>query len=81
MVLPQQIQFGQDKKDKLPKYCQECEVRFVCNGGCPKDRIRRAPDGEDDLNYLSPVYKAFFTHIDRPMQIMANLLRTGRQPM
>jgi uncharacterized protein len=79
VLLPQQNSFGQAKRDKLPKYCLECEVRFVCNGGCPKDRIRKAPDGEMGLNYLCSGYKAFFSHIDRPMQLMANLLRSGHR--
>src|SRR5205085_265786 len=48
----QQQQFGQDKHDTLPRYCRECAVRFVCNGGCPKDRILLTPDGEPGLNYL-----------------------------
>ena len=78
-VLPQQQKFGQDKVDTLPRYCRECEVRFICNGGCPKNRIRKTPQGEDGLNYLCPGYKAFFTHIDRPMRIMARQLRSGRQ--
>jgi uncharacterized protein len=30
------------------------------------------------LNYLCAGYKAFFTHIDRPMRLMADLLRQGR---
>ena len=30
------------------------------------------------LNYLCAGYKAFFTHVDRPMKIMADLLRRGR---
>ena len=77
-ALPQQQKFGQDKLDILPHYGRECEVRFICNGGCPKNRIRKTPQGEDGLNYLCPGYKAFFTHIDRPMRIMARLLRSGR---
>lgn len=74
----QQRQFGQDKQDRLPRYCRECEVRFACNGGCPKDRFIHTPQGEPGLNYLCAGYKAFFNHIDRPMQIMADLLRQGR---
>jgi uncharacterized protein len=74
----QQRQFGLAKRDTLPRYCRECQVRFICNGGCPKNRILRAPDGEPGLNYLCEGYKAFFTHIDRPMQIMAAELQTGR---
>jgi uncharacterized protein len=67
--------FGNAKLDSLPRYCQECEVRFACNGECPRNRFLRTPDGEDGLNYLCAGYKAFFRHIDRPMKIMANLLR------
>ena len=77
---PQQHQFGQDKNDTLPRYCRECSVRFVCNGGCPKDRILNTPDGEPGLNYLCDGYKAFFTHIDQPMRRMAAELRVGRAP-
>jgi uncharacterized protein len=73
-----QRQFGLAKKLALPRYCRECEVRFICNGGCPKNRILRAPDGEPGLNYLCEGYRAFFRHIDRPMQTMAAELRAGR---
>jgi uncharacterized protein len=73
-----QRQFGLAKRDTLPRYCRECDVRFVCNGGCPKNRILYTPDGEPGLNFLCAGYKAFFTHIDRPMRIMAAELRAGR---
>jgi sulfatase maturation enzyme AslB (radical SAM superfamily) len=36
------------------------------------------PDGEPGLNYLCAGYQAFFTDIDRPMRLMADLLRQGR---
>lgn len=75
---PQQRQFGQDKQDRLPRYCRECEVRFACNGGCPKDRFIHTPDGEPGLNYLCAGYKLFYHYIDPSMQIMADLLRQGR---
>jgi uncharacterized protein len=75
-----QRQFGLDKRDTLPKFCRECEVRFVCNGGCPKDRILQTPDGEPGLNYLCAGFKHFFTHIDRPMRIMAGELHAQRPP-
>ena len=48
----QQRQFGLDKRDTLPRYCLECDVRFACHGGCPKDRFISTPDGEPGLNYL-----------------------------
>ena len=74
----QQQKFGQDKLDTLPKYCRECDVRFACHGECPRNRFIRTPDGEPGLNYLCAGYKLFFHHIQRPMTIMANLLRQGR---
>jgi uncharacterized protein len=64
--------------DTLPRYCRECDVRFACHGGCPKDRFTATPDGESGLNYLCAGYKLFFRHVDRPMRIMADLLRRGR---
>ncbi len=76
----QQRQFGLHKRDSLPRYCRECEVRFACHGECPKNRFLETPDGEQGLNYLCAGYKAFFTHIDRPMRIMAELLRRDRAP-
>jgi uncharacterized protein len=77
---PQQYAFGQDKLAGLPRYCQECEVRFMCNGGCPKDRVLKTPSGEPGLNYLCAGFRAFFNYIDRPMKMMAHLLRAGRAP-
>jgi uncharacterized protein len=73
-----QRRFGEDKRDNLPRTCRECEVLFVCNGECPKNRFVWAPDGETGLNYLCAGYKAFFQHADKPMRIMAGLLRRGR---
>lgn len=72
-----QRRFGNAKRDTLPRYCRECEVRFACHGECPKNRFIMTPDGEPGLNYLCAGYKAFFKHIDRPMRIMADLLRRG----
>jgi uncharacterized protein len=74
----QQRKFGNDKRDTLPRYCLECPVRFACHGGCPRNRFIRTPDGEEGLNYLCAGYKTFFTHVDRPMRIMAQLLKSRR---
>ncbi|MBN1323939.1 MAG: anaerobic sulfatase maturase [Methanotrichaceae archaeon] len=74
-----QRRFGQDKLDLLPKYCLKCEVRFACNGECPKNRFMKTPDGEPGLNYLCAGYREFFRHIDGPMRFMANELRQGRE--
>jgi uncharacterized protein len=76
----QQRKFGNDKRDTLPLYCRQCEVRFACHGECPKNRFIETPDGEPGLNYLCAGYKAFFRHVDRPMRIMAELLRHDRAP-
>jgi serine-type anaerobic sulfatase-maturating enzyme len=75
-----QRRFGQDKRDTLPKYCLECDVRFACHGECPRNRIAKTPDGEPGLNYLCAGFKLFFHHVDRPMRIMADLLRQNRAP-
>jgi uncharacterized protein len=75
---PRQRAFGSAKRDALPEYCRQCPVRFACNGECPRNRFIDTPDGEPGLNYLCSGYKAFFTHIDAPMRLMAALLRSGR---
>ena len=75
---PRQRAFGQAKLETLPAYCRSCDVRFACNGGCPKDRFLTTPDGEPGLHYLCGGYQRFFRHVDRPMKHMAGLLRTGR---
>ncbi|HON35541.1 MAG TPA: anaerobic sulfatase maturase [Methanothrix sp.] len=74
-----QRRFGQDKLNSLPKYCLGCEVRFACNGECPKNRFMKAPNGEPGLNYLCAGYREFFRHVDGPMRFMANELRQGRE--
>ena len=75
-----QRQFGFAKRTTLPQYCLECEVRFACNGGCPKNRIIKTPQGESGLNYLCAGYKAFFNHINHPMRRMAELIRMRQPP-
>lgn len=76
----QQRGFGLDKKRTLPRYCQGCEVKFACNGECPKHRFARTPDGEWGLNYLCPSYKRFFNHVDPYMKSMTKLLAARRAP-
>ena len=76
----QQRRFGTDKRDTLPRYCRECEVRFACNGECPKHRFYRTPDGEEGLNYLCQGYKFFFKHVDPYMKFMANEINHERAP-
>ncbi len=73
-----QIQFGSDKLDKLPKQCLSCDVRFACNGACPKHRFMHTTNGEPGLSWLCEGYKMFFHHIDPYMKTMAKLLREQR---
>src|ERR1043166_2725903 len=75
---PVQKKFGADKFDSLPNYCRECEVRFACNGECPKHRFIQTPDGEPGLNYLCAGYKKFFNHIEPYMVAMGQLLQGGK---
>jgi uncharacterized protein len=77
---PEQHAFGEAKLNSLPKMCRTCEVRFACNGECPKHRFLTTPDGETGLNYLCAGYKHFFKHVDPYMQFMAGELRAGRPP-
>ena len=73
-----QRRFGQDKLDALPQTCRECEVHFACHGECPKNRFLKTPAGESGLNYLCAGYKAFFQHLDRPLNLLTRLLRQGQ---
>jgi len=77
---PRQQQFGLDKRDSLPRYCRECDVRFACHGGCPKDRFAKTPDGEPGLNHLCAGFKTFFHHVEPAMRTMAALLDENRAP-
>jgi len=70
--------FGEAKETTLPRYCRDCEVRFVCNGECPKNRFIETPDGEPGLNYLCAGYRRFFNHIDPVMRMMAEEVRRER---
>ena len=76
----QQRSFGEAKESTLPRYCRECNVRFACNGECPKHRFAKTPDGEAGLNYLCAGYKMFFGHIDPYMRFMAAELMSNRAP-
>jgi uncharacterized protein len=76
----QQRKFGGDKADTLPAFCRRCDVRFACNGECPKHRFTRTPDGEPGLNYLCSAYKRFFHHIDPHMKYMTRMLKQRRPP-
>jgi uncharacterized protein len=80
MASPEQRKFGLDKRDSLTAQCRSCEVRTLCNGGCPKDRFALSRDGEAGQNYLCSGLELFFTQSRHAMETMAKLLRDGRPP-
>lgn len=80
MASPAQRKFGLDKRDSLTAQCTNCEVRALCNGGCPKDRFALSRDGEEGQNYLCPGLELFFTQSRPAMETMAKLFRAGRPP-
>jgi uncharacterized protein len=80
MSSPQQSRFGAAKATALPSDCQKCDVRFACNGECPKHRFTQTAAGEYGLNYLCAGYKHFFHHIDPYMRFMANELKNNGAP-
>jgi uncharacterized protein len=69
--------FGRRKSESLPAYCRACKYLFACNGECPKNRFASTPDGEAGLNYLCPGLRIFFQRTEKPMRMMARLLRHG----
>jgi uncharacterized protein len=72
--------FGDDKRDTLTTQCQQCEVRPLCNGGCPKDRFAVSRDGEPGQNYLCAGLELFFRHTAPAMRAMAQQIQQGRYP-
>ncbi len=75
-----QFDFGIDKRNKLPDYCLQCDVRYACQGECPKHRFILTPDGKPGLNYLCGGYKMFFRHVEPYMDFMSEELRNKRPP-
>lgn len=77
---PQQRKFGDDKRDTLTAQCQRCEVRALCNGGCPKDRFAVSRDGDPGQNYLCGGLELFFKQTLPAMRTMAQLIQQRRRP-
>jgi len=77
---PEQRKFGDDKRDSLTAQCRSCEVKPLCNGGCPKDRFALSRDGEPGQNYLCAGLELFFRHTNPAMRAMAQLLQRNRAP-
>jgi uncharacterized protein len=77
---PEQRKFGDDKRDTLTAQCQRCEVKPLCNGGCPKDRFALSRDGDPGQNYLCAGLELFFKHTLPAMRAMAQLIQQRRYP-
>ena len=75
-----QRKFGDDKRDGLTAQCRRCDVRPLCNGGCPKDRFALSRDGEPGHNYLCSGLELFFKHTLPAMRAMAQLIQQRRYP-
>jgi uncharacterized protein len=71
--------FGRAKQDTLPEFCRRCEVLDMCNGGCPKNRFVRTPEGERGLNYLCTGYKRFFSHCRPFADVLSEVWRNQSQ--
>lgn len=67
--------FGMGKKETLPAYCKSCPHLNLCWGECPKNRIVRAPDGEEGLNYLCPGFKHFYQTAKPTLEKIASMLK------
>jgi uncharacterized protein len=71
-----QLMFGAAKA-QLPRYCLNCNVLAMCNGGCPRNRIILSPEGEEGLNYLCEGYRIIFNHILPFARSVAAITRQG----
>ena len=80
LASPEQRRFGDDKRDTLTAQCRQCDVRPLCNGGCPKDRFALSRDGEPGQNYLCAGLELFFKHTAPAMRAMAQLIQQRRYP-
>ena len=74
-----QRKFGCKKRDSLTTYCKQCKYRFACNGGCPRYRLLKTPDGEPGLNYLCSGFRKFLTHADPYFRRIAQELQKSIQ--
>lgn len=80
MYSPEQLQFGKNKWQSLPRQCKECSFLFACYGECPKNRFAIDAYGNKGLNYLCKGYKRFFTHVAPYMQFMKEQLEKELPP-
>ena len=80
MYSDEQLKFGNDKFDTLPRQCRECDMLFACYGECPKNRFIKDKYGNEGLNYLCKGYYKFFSHVAPYMDFMKSELLVKRPP-
>ena len=80
MNSPEQVRFGIDKRNSLPRKCLRCECWPLCHGGCPKHRFNTTDGGQTGLNALCEGYRMFFNRSAGAMQRMKELLLEGKAP-
>ncbi|MDR2816922.1 MAG: anaerobic sulfatase-maturation protein [Proteiniphilum sp.] len=80
MYSDEQLKFGTDKFDTLPRQCRECDMLFACYGECPKNRFVKDKYGNEGLNYLCKGYYKFFSHVAPYMDFMKRELLAKRPP-
>ncbi len=61
-IMEKNRRFGMYKTHGLPNACFACPYVKLCFGGCPKDRILPAGDGQKGGNALCEGYRLFFAH-------------------
>lgn len=80
MLSDDQMRFGNDKRNRLPGSCLNCQFLSLCNGECPKNRIIETDDITKPLNYLCEGLKLYFSYTEPFMKFMANELASERPP-
>ncbi len=73
-----QVAFGEAKHATLPPSCRSCPVAFLCQGGCPKDRIVIDDAGGFARNVLCEGYRSSYLHMLPRLSRMAELARRGQ---
>ncbi|MGF1715502.1 anaerobic sulfatase maturase [Photobacterium chitinilyticum] len=73
----QQQRFGSAKSTKLTSQCQQCELRALCHGGCPKHRITPIAGEKHKQNYLCASYQQIFRHTAPAMHLMVQEIQRG----
>ncbi|OZN25174.1 anaerobic sulfatase maturase [Actinobacillus seminis] len=77
VLSPQQQQFGLEKLTHLTSVCQQCNVRKLCHGGCPKHRFIAIPNEDIKHNYLCASYRYFLQQTAVDFQQMSQKIHIG----